>query len=324
MATLQSNRVKTSHGRLRYIFETEAHDGSAQRVLGVTSQNCYLLHDPGGTVSVNQSAAYLQKQFARVQARAKNHHKTYKAESIILSFSDKEFPLSNDIKQQENQVKQSLKLTTAYARAHFPPGSQWVAAVQRDGKGHKLHVHLLVNTVQITGKVVRTCNFHIPTQRKDLNDILKSTMPAMGLTWDDPQFAHAVREDVPTTNISWQEVIKNAITGAIQKSTTHNIDSFISALALSGISIKISKRGWTYKDPNGHRIRDFYQHIDKKTGEVKSTRGLGRAYTANNLIALIATKKQTKQQSVILPDSILPDKKKKELSLIHISEPTRH
>lgn len=86
---MQSNRVKTSYGRLKYLFETAAHDGSSQRTLGVVSQNVNLLHDPGGAVSATQSAAYLQRQFSRVLSRAKNQHKTYQAESVIISFSDK-------------------------------------------------------------------------------------------------------------------------------------------------------------------------------------------------------------------------------------------
>ncbi|MFC6202043.1 relaxase/mobilization nuclease domain-containing protein [Lactiplantibacillus nangangensis] len=288
MATLQSNRIKTSYGRLTYLYDTPAHDGSDQRVLATTGQNVRLLHDPGGAISDTQSAAYLQRQYARVQGRAKNNHKTYQAESVIISFSDTEFPPSGDLRQQ---AQQAIKLTSDYARDHFPPNTQWVAAAQRDGEGHKLHVHLLVNTVQTDGKVVRTCRFHIPTQRHDLNNVLKVEMPQMGLTWDDPQSKqHKTRANVPTDNVTWQDAVKNAISDTLNDHTVVDMATFESALADRGVTITQRRGGWTYHDADGHKSRDFYQRINKQTGEIKSTRGLGRAYMADNIAELIKTR----------------------------------
>lgn len=296
MATLQSNRVKTSYGRLNYLFDTPAHDGSDQRVLATTGQNVRLLHDPGGTLSTNQSATYLQRQFARTQHRAKNKHKIYQAESIIISFSDVEFPPDGDL---QLQAQQAINLTSDYAHQHFPANTQWVAAAQRDGEGHKLHVHLLINAVQTDGKVVRTCNFHIPSQRHDLNDVLKERMPAMGLTWDDPQSKkHRTRADVPTDNVTWQDTMKQVITTVAQAPDVTDLAKFEATLADHGITITQRRSGWTYHDADGHKSRDFYQRVNKQTGEIKSTRGLGRAYTADNIAALIKAKQQVTGKAV--------------------------
>lgn len=322
MAILMSNRVKSSYGRLRYLLETAAHDGSVQRTLGVVAQNVNLLHDPSDSISATQSAAYIQRQFARVLSLAKNKHKAYQAESVILSFSDKEFPPTDDAHERQKQVQQALELTTKYARTNFPPGSQWVATAQRDGEGHKLHVHLLVNAVQVDGRVLRTCNFNIPAQRKTLNEILQKEMPVMGLSWDNPQSkVHKTRADVDTTNITWQETMKSAIADAVASSNTVDLDTFAAVLAASGVTITMSKRGWTYSDGN-HRSRDFYQRIDKLTGEIKSTRGLGRAYTPDNIAAMVAEKvkhQQASQQPSPAPHPAVPSHKIKKEEDTHES-----
>jgi len=155
---------------------------------------------------------------------------------------------------------------------------------------------LLINAVQTDGKVVRTCNFHIPTQRHDLNDVLSKRMPAMGLTWDDPQSKqHRSRADVPTDNISWQDAMKNAITTTVQNHNVVDMATFQAKLADCGITITQHRSGWTYHDADGHKSRDFYQRINKQTGEIKSTRGLGRAYTADNITQILKSKQQQMQ-----------------------------
>lgn len=129
----------------------------------------------------------------------------------------------------------------------------------------------------------------------------------MGLTWDNPQAkSHSTRADVSTTNITWKESMKSAISDAVASPLTVDLDTFATALAAIGVTIKATKRGYMYKDTSGHRARDFYQRINSQTGEIKSTRGLGRAYTPNNIAAMIADKVKQQQASQSQSPAPLP------------------
>ncbi len=311
MAVLESHRIKSSYKRLTYVYDANSHDGQTPRVLATIGHNIHMIHERDGTVATTQSSAYLQKQFAAAKRRAKNPNKTYSMESIIISFSNRELPRTDDPRVLAHQAQQALKLAHKYAEAHFPPDTIYVAVAQRDSA--MMHVHLLVGTTQTSGQVVRTHLFTPGAQRRDLDRVLQAEMPQLGLVWDNPQaVTHSTREEIPTKNVKWQERLKDTITQVVLDPAVTGIDAFKSVLEAAGIKIKERKSGWTYVDADGHRARAFRQKFDKATHEVLASSGLGRAYTEANIESVIADKvttnklKNQSREAQSVPNNVKP------------------
>ena len=175
MSILTSKACRSSNGRLTYIFNDPVHCSSktTQRVLACAGTNILMLQTPDGQVSEVQNGNYLQQQFHNVLRRARNSHKTYQAQSIIISFDKTEF----DTKQLSLQATQAMQLVQGFVQKYFPD-CQSVAAIQADGVGGdnrgdgKLHCHLIVNTVKPDGRVVNTTRFSVFRLRKELDSYM--------------------------------------------------------------------------------------------------------------------------------------------------------
>lgn len=288
MPVLTSTSIKSSYGRLSYLFDQPAHDGSDQRVLAAGGQNIRMLHDPKtGEITNDQSGAYLQRQFHDSLRRAANPNRKQQAQSVILSFADGE--LTGTLEQR---TQQALLIAKGFVAETQPEQSQWAFAVQCDGKGHMVHVHMLGNAVDREGKTIQTNNFSVYHLRKQVNEFMaEHSAEITGQEWVNPiKAADHVRQDLPNKS-DWKNALKATIDDA--KADATSVSDFKKKLGAVGVTI--TERGkakeWTYHlTVNGkeQKARGFHQQIDKKTGEIKASSGLGRNYGRDAILHFIA------------------------------------
>lgn len=318
MATLMSNACRSSYGRLTYVFNQSAHNTTktSHRVLACSGINIKMLHNPDGTLSLVQSGAYLEKQFHNSLKRAFNPKRKIQCQSIIISFSNNEFDTTN----LSEQASQALQLVQGYANEFFDD-AQSVSVVQADGNGGRLHVHLLINAVNPSGRTIATNRFSVYKMRRNLNDYLNHNFERVtGRKWENPFEKTENRKDLDnlSSRSIWQEQLKKTI--ALVKTEVDNVKDFLNKLSQLGITVTERQQGksWTYhstiKTAKGTKkvsARDFYQRIDKNTGQVLTTRGLGQAYTKQSLEAYY--QRMLSKQKEILPLETPPHHTRKEV-----------
>lgn len=286
MSILQTHSCHSSYNRLKYVFNEPVHSyqKTDKRVLAATGFNIKMLHDNDGRISVTQNGAYLERQFRTVLKRAHNPKRRYQAQTIIISFDPSEFDTS-DLKTQSQQA---LQLVQHYVRKHFAD-CQSAIAIQSDGEGGKLHAHVVMNTIRPSGKTVATNRFNIQKLRKDFDEEMQTNYQKVtGRQWTNPIHNQSNRQDIHnlTTKSEWQQQLKELINQI--KVKVDNIADFLKQLEQHGVTVTKRQKGksWTYhqtvETKTGTRelkVRDFYQRVNKQTGEIKSTRGLGQSFS---------------------------------------------
>lgn len=300
MPVLQSKAVHSSYGRLTYIFNDVAHntDKTSQRVLATTGINVHLLHAPDGSITSLQNGAYLQKQFHQSLKKAHNPNRQFQAQSVIISFSTDEFNTHN----LKTQASQALQIVQGYTRKYFGD-AQSVLAVQADGHGGKLHVHLLINAVKRNGRTVPTSRFSVFQMRSEINRYCSDNFQRItGRKWKNPFNKQHERKSISTRS-SWENHLKEIIDSV--KKEVSNVNDFLHNLASKGITVtsRGKEQRWTYHEvvqgkngPKEMKIRAFYQRKDKETGQILSTRGLGQEYTKQALEAYWKQKERQQQK----------------------------
>ena len=290
MSILQTHSCHSSYNRLKYVFNEPVHSyqKTDKRVLAATGFNIKMLNDNDGRISVTQNGAYLERQFRTVLKRAHNPKRRYQAQTIIISFDPSEFDTS-DLKAQSQQA---LQLVQHYVRKHFAD-CQSAIAIQSDGEGGKLHAHVVMNTIRPSGKTVATNRFNIQKLRKDFDEEMQTNYQKVtGRQWTNPIHNQTERKDIHnlTTKSEWQQQLKELINQIKVKVT--NITDFLHQLEQRGVTVTERQKGksWTYhqvvntKDGVKElKVRDFYQRVNKKTGEIKSTRGLGQSFSKSEI-----------------------------------------
>ena len=304
MSILQTHSCHSSYNRLKYVFNEPVHSyqKTDKRVLAATGFNIKMLHDNDGRISVTQNGAYLERQFRTVLKRAHNPKRRYQAQTIIISFDPSEFDTS-DLKTQSQQA---LQLVQHYVRKHFAD-CQSAIAIQSDGEGGKLHAHVVMNTIRPSGKTVATNRFNIQKLRKDFDEEMQTNYQKVtGRQWTNPIHNQSNRQDIHnlTTKSEWQQQLKELINQIKVKVT--NITDFLHQLEQRGVTVTERQKGksWTYhqvvntKDGVKElKVRDFYQRVDKQTGEIKSTRGLGQSFSRSEIEHYFNKKKEKENQN---------------------------
>lgn len=299
MVYVKSNYITNAYGRLKYLFDEPAHDGSEHRVLGVNGSHVYLW-GPRGQPYPSQSGYFLNQQFKLVRHRAANQRKRQQAQHLICSFSDREMPTDNPerVKDEVNQINQ---LVGGFMTEFFPD-TQWVSAIQADGQeGHKLHCHILINSVRPDGKCVRTNNFSVSRLRHEWNNYLKEHyLEVTGHVYVNPFDKSKPGKVVKPQG--WQAALKKTLQWA--RDQAQSIEEYLGLLKSKNVTVtERNKKGdWSYHTTVNNKektVRDFYQRRDRK-GLVKSTRGMGREFTPLELGKYFKQKKdvETKEVSI--------------------------
>ena len=276
---VKSNYITNAYSRLKYLFDEPAHDGSAHRVLGVNGAYVYLW-GPRGQPYPSQSGYFLSQQFKAVRQQANNPHKRQQAQHLICSFSEQEMPTNNSDNIYK-EVKQINQLVGGFMAEYFPD-TQWVSAIQDDGQeGHKLHCHILINSVLPDGKCVRTNNFSVHRLRHEWNDYLKKHyLEVTGHVYVNPFDKNKPGKVVKPRG--WQAILKETLEWA--RNQAESIEEYLGLLKSKNVTVtsRNKKGDWSYHiTVNGKKktVRDFYQRRDRKNGLVKSTRGMGQEFT---------------------------------------------
>lgn len=291
MTYIKSHSSTSSWGRLHYIFDEDAHDGSDHRVLSAVGANINLWGARGHPIR-DQSGYYLNTQFKNIRHRAWNTRKHQQAQHLILSFSESEFNTENN-KNLTKEADQISALVKKFMDAKFSD-CQWVSGVQCDGEGHKLHAHVLINSVKPDGKCVRTNKFKVSKLRNDWNNFMdENYLSVTGHVYINP--FNRKKPATTTKPKGWQEQLQKTLEWACSKASS--IENYLTLIKDKGVTVsERNKRGdWCYHlvvNEKEKVVRDFYQRIDKKTGSVKSTRGLGLQFTPKELEHYFKIKKE--------------------------------
>ena len=299
LSVLETHSCRSSYRRLQYLFQEPPHSyrKTSRRVLACTGFNIKLLHDPDGNISTTQNGGYLEKQFKDNLKKAHNPKRTYQAQTLIVSFSPDEF----DTKDLNLQAKQALTLVQHFVHQHFSD-AQSVIAVQADGQGGKLHAHVVFNTVKPNGKTISTSRFNIHQLRTNFDHEMSQNYQRVTChSWTNPIHNQQKRQDANnlTTRSEWQQNLKQIITQV--KSEVASLKAFIQRLGEQGITVtdRKKKTSWTYHqmvDGKEYKVRDFYQRVNKQTGEVLSTRGLGQEFTKSYLTSYFKQKENEEEE----------------------------
>lgn len=299
-------KTSSSSNLLRYIEDKHAHNDELtdQRNLLLVSKNL-------DTINEKHDVDYDIAQFNAVQQRAKNKHKKTKAYHLIFSFSDDEFPVTSDPKELQEQATQAAALIYYFLQKQLDDDAQFLLGVQRDGTGKKLHVHVALNSVLMSGKVLDTNQIRLLDKgtdkglRNKLDEYLQNNFEQVTsrhfkpITQKTDNLVNASeihiqeRENAKKPNAyGWKEHLKSAIYQAF--SASDSLEDFKQKLKQNNVTITERRQRinsdsgkkqyrkaftYTYVDDNKktHKIRDFTY---TKRGTV---RGLGKSFTPQQL-----------------------------------------
>ena len=272
---------KNSRALIKYLLDAKPHDtGLVQhRNLLVTGGNLETFPGKfnGQLVQNSYQSPFVAEQFNAAQGLSKaakqGKKKNVQAFHLIVSFSDSEFPPDGD---QQKEAEQAAKLTKGFLSKQLPPDSQYLMAIQRDGKGHKLHAHVALNSVQINGKVIRRQYLH----QKDWDYVTKDGKhvhePGLASNMDkylEQNFqkvtgrafhpvipstenrVHASEEQIVARGgYDWHQDLKERIYSAFSDPKVHDLSGFKAACAKRGVTVIEKRRGTGQKDANGKKI----------------------------------------------------------------------
>lgn len=270
---------KNSRALIKYLLDGKAHDQTVTefRNLAVSGHNLMATKGLFNQQIVDKTYLwpFVANQFKATQqmsyAASKGRKKSIEAYHMIFSFSTDEFPLKGD---QTKEAQQVVKLVGGYLNQRLPKDSQWIMAVQRDGKGHKLHAHVALNSVQITGKTIQKqyVSWRDLVYQKDGQPVRQQGLAS---TFDDyltknfekvtqrpyaPVKAsrvnrvHSSEEQIIARGgYDWRQDLKNRLTSAMKDQSVHDLSTFEAACLSRGVTVIRKKRG-IGKDGQGHKV----------------------------------------------------------------------
>ena len=300
--TIQSTNATAN---LRYILNDTPHvqNETGHRVLALAQ------HNVDTDYAGNINALYTAAQFNTIRHTTNKYkfsHKDKKTQSehLIISFSDKDFDLSDPV----GQAKQAMTLISDFMTKQLGPNSQWLAAAQDDNLGHKLHIHVVVNSVNVDGKVLDTSRVKQVGKdgfRNHLNNYLEQNfelmtgrkfVPVTPAKHDHSNVISSKERNMKANRSnarSWKDDLKSILDSAIANNT--DIQGFKDQLSSNGVTI-VEKPHRMSKDEDGtpkKRTSFHYTYVDERNKQHKSVdfaitkkggiRGLGENYIPDNI-----------------------------------------
>lgn len=298
---------KNSRALIKYLLDGKAHDQTltAFRNLAVSGHNLMATKGIFNQQIVDKTYLwpFVANQFQATQqmsyAASKGRKKSIEAYHMIFSFSNAEFPLNGN---QQKEAQQVVKLVGGYLNQRLPKDSQWIMAVQRDGRGHKLHAHVALNSVQVaTGKTIQKqyVSWRDLVYQKDGQPVRQQGLAS---TFDDyltknfekvtqrpyaPVKAsrvnrvHSSEEQIIARGgYDWRQDLKDRITKAMDDPDVHDLASFEKFCAKQGVKV-IRKRRGIGKDANGrkrYRLGYTYEFTGKDIYKSGNHKGQHRVH----------------------------------------------
>lgn len=300
--TIQSTNATAN---IRYILNDTPHimNETGHRVLALAQ------HNVDTDYAGNINALYTAAQFNTIRHTTNKYkfsHKDKKTQSehLIISFSDKDFDLSDPV----GQAKQAMTLISDFMTKQLGPNSQWLAAAQDDNLGHKLHIHVVVNSVNVDGKVLDTSRVKQVGQdgfRNHLNNYLEQNfelvtgrkfVPVTPAKRDYTNATSSKERNMKANRSnahSWKDDLRSIIDNAM--SSNIDMQGFKDQLSSNGVTI-VEKPHRIGKNEDGtpkKRTSFHYIYVDERNKQHKSVdfaitkkgsiRGLGENYIPDNI-----------------------------------------
>ena len=286
----------SSSNLLKYILDDSAHNNelTTKRNLAIKYKNIHPLF-------TGYDRLYTASQFSAVQKLAQNKDKKTKAYHLIFSFSDAEFPLPKDEKELEKQGKQAVNLVNKFLNKQLPKDAQFVASAQRDNDGKKMHVHVALNAVRTSGKVIDTRQLTwsdrekiIPNKNKNekpkkekikglksrIDDFMLDNFEAVtGRKYKPVEsvldnlvksnemqvLKHENTQNKPLNSYLWKEDLKEKIYKAFSKSDS--LAGFENELNNLNVTVKKRKSSYTKQDGTKAKRDAYTYYFTDKTGK---------------------------------------------------------
>lgn len=157
MAIPKLVQTHNSHGLLSYVLDDDPHSTKYVQKRNLLVDGVNIRKDYTG----QYNSLYTEAQFYTSRKMAHKRNKNMQAYHLILSFSDQEFPLTSDIDVLKQQARDAMKISKGFLAKQLPDNSQYLLAVQRDGDGAKLHVHVAINSILQNGRSLNTNDLSI-------------------------------------------------------------------------------------------------------------------------------------------------------------------
>lgn len=270
-------------------------DGLFNRLINST---CFLKFN-GSNIETNYigelDAKYLTFQYQVMREYAKNSKKKVQAHHLIFSFSQDEF----DIKQGnlDKQAMQALELVDTFLKSYLPSDAQYLELVRSEAET-RLYVSVVINSVQVNGKVIDTNLYSVNTLRKSFDNYMtenfekitgKKFVPVVpnkdnlvnsktvqidkrgGYVWKEDLKSRILKTVNLIDNFADFEKILSKDFGVEVKRRLTTVDGNIDSLRCAFIYTFVDRQG------DKHTVRDY---IVSKNG---TPRGLGRKFTPMEL-----------------------------------------
>ena len=198
----------------------------------------------GGGVIDTLNTKGLRKQFKYVWDKGNRPEGTIQAYKYLMSFSKNE--LNPD---DPASAERALEIAREVMEKQSP-GHQWIAVAQKDGRGGCLHVHIVMNSLNMeTLKAARGRQTDYRAFRRDV----ERCMQQHGIEIDAGK-SHKKRErkaekrkeiSKEKEGYSWMEDLENRVKIAVAKTTKSS--DFEDNLAWQGVGVsRKTKKGWTF------------------------------------------------------------------------------
>ena len=315
---------KSSFNLVHYILDGEAHNKrfTNDRNLYVNGHNVFT--DYQNKFNSN----YLASQFYAVRKMAGKIKKRTQAFHNIYSFSDDDFPPTNDKKELLKQAKQAYKLVDGFLKKQLPEDSQYLIGIQRDGAGGKLHAHVALNSVLINGKTLDTNNLSL-LQKVTVKQINKQKVRTVskgvfekiqdyladnfqkvtGRSYQrierdlgDIKSASSEQAERRKQGSSWKEDLKQRIIAVA--SSVDNLSDFKTQLRDSyGVAVKEYQASTGKVDSNGKKVKRLAYTYSFKDDNGKLHKSRDFRYTKRGGVGGLGTfaRPQDLEQLVFLP-----------------------
>lgn len=242
-----------------------------------------VLADQGNCLDPQHAAEQMQAVW---KSFGKDDGKTVQAYRIIQSFSDNELNYENieDI-QKANEIGLEL------ARKLYPD-RQSLIVTQADGKGHKVHNHIIVNSVSaLDGKSLRANEKSWLTISQASDEIIQNyEMTPLDKTKRN-ETSYGINEFaiVMDERFSWKDKIRMAVDNVKEREDVTNFEEFAKHLKEFDVEVKLRGKTLTYQ----------VTYEDEKKGEVtrkSRAKKLGEDYGLERINVEFERNNQSREQ----------------------------
>lgn len=282
MSITKISSTRNVGGLLRYVLEDKAHNGSDERYISATANNCTIYN-------ARSDFKYIRDRYDK--------HDNVQGYSIVISWDKEE--LSPD---DPDDIEKAQHVAHNTALAVFGEERQFVVVLQRDGTGGNLHAHCVGSSIDMkTGKSLRgakTGHKHLKNAcdniQRELN-ILNKNEQQSELT--DKQTIKEIKARDKGTYV-WKDDLKQRVYNCMYRNDVNSYDDFKRVLKQEYNVEVVERKSKKQSAYNGYILT--YKFKDKSNKERKAREtALGTVLGLKGLDNAIKQKIQLERQRQI-------------------------